>query len=86
MSSKLASHTRNARRNTLQAKVLAMPAEQALLSSLTRAFWVTLRLTTLTTLGLATLSALYLIKSALGIDILPGPSPLHDLLFPLLRR
>lgn len=28
--------------------------------------------------------ALYLVKSALGIDLLPGPSPLHHVLYPLL--
>lgn len=27
---------------------------------------------------------LYLGKSALGIDLLPGPSPLHHLLYPLI--
>lgn len=26
-------------------------------------------------------SALYLTKSALGINLMPGPSPFHDLLF-----
>jgi hypothetical protein len=37
-------------------------------------------------LGLATLvSALYLAKSAAGINLLPGPSPLHDLLYHLVR-
>jgi hypothetical protein len=30
------------------------------------------------------LSALYLTKSALGINLMPGPSPLHDLLYWLL--
>lgn len=29
--------------------------------------------------------ALYLAKSALGIDLLPGPSPLHDILYHLVR-
>lgn len=29
--------------------------------------------------------ALYLAKSALGINLLAGPSPLHDLLYPLVR-
>ena len=28
---------------------------------------------------------LYLVKSALGINLMPGPSPLHDLFFPLVR-
>ena len=38
------------------------------------------------TLGVAVLiSAAYLAKSALGINLLPGPSPLHDLLFHVLR-
>lgn len=30
-------------------------------------------------------SALYLVKSALGINVLPWPSPLHDLLYHLVR-
>jgi hypothetical protein len=34
----------------------------------------------------AAVCAAYLLKSALGIDLMAGPSPLHDLLFPLLRR
>jgi hypothetical protein len=29
--------------------------------------------------------ALYMVKSALGIDLLPGPSPLHDYLFWMVR-
>jgi hypothetical protein len=29
--------------------------------------------------------ALYLVKSAMGIDIMPGPSPLHDLLYAFVR-
>lgn len=29
--------------------------------------------------------ALYLAKSALGINLMPGPSPLHDLLYHLVR-
>lgn len=32
------------------------------------------------------LPALYLVKSALGIDLMPGPSPLHSLLYHLLGR
>lgn len=28
---------------------------------------------------------LYLVKSALGINLMPGPSPLHDLFYPLVR-
>lgn len=31
------------------------------------------------------LPALYLVKSALGINLMPGPSPLHDLLFWMVR-
>lgn len=31
-------------------------------------------------------AALYLFKSALGINLLAGPSPLHDMLYPLLGR
>lgn len=34
----------------------------------------------------AAATGLYLVKSAIGIDILPGPSPLHGLLYPLLGR
>ena len=34
---------------------------------------------------ITSVSALYLAKSALGINLLPGHSFLHDLLFPLLR-
>jgi hypothetical protein len=34
---------------------------------------------------LAAGSGLYLVKSALGIDLLPGHSPLHDLLYDLVR-
>ena len=37
-------------------------------------------------LGALAICSLYLIKSALGIDLLPGPSPLHDLLYPLIAR
>lgn len=38
------------------------------------------------TLGLVTVvCALYLVKSALGINLLPGPSPLHDLLYHFVR-
>lgn len=38
------------------------------------------------TLGVAVLvSAAYLAKSALGINLLPGPSPLHDILFHFVR-
>jgi hypothetical protein len=32
------------------------------------------------------LALAYLVKSALRIDILPGPSPLHDLLYPIIER
>lgn len=31
-------------------------------------------------------AVLYLVKSAIGINIMAGPSPLHDLLYPLLMR
>ncbi len=30
-------------------------------------------------------AGLYLVKSAMGINLLPGSSPLHDLLYPLVR-
>ena len=30
------------------------------------------------------LAAIYLMKSALGIDLMPGPSPLHAWLYPLI--
>ena len=36
--------------------------------------------------SLVAIAIVYLVKSALGIDILPGPSPLHGLLYPLLMR
>lgn len=29
--------------------------------------------------------ALYLAKSAVGINVMPGPSPLHDLLYQVVR-
>lgn len=32
-----------------------------------------------------TIVAAYLVKSALGINLLAGPSPLHDLLYHLVR-
>jgi hypothetical protein len=35
--------------------------------------------------GVAALVALYLLKSALGINLMAGPSPLHDVLYPLVR-
>ena len=31
-------------------------------------------------------TALYLVKSAAGIDLLPGPSPMHDSLYWIVRR
>lgn len=31
------------------------------------------------------IAGLYLVKSALGINLLTGPSPLHDLLYHLVR-
>jgi hypothetical protein len=31
------------------------------------------------------LAGAYLVKSALGINLLPGPSPLHDLLYHYVR-
>ncbi len=34
---------------------------------------------------IAAVSGLYLVKSALGIDLLPGHSPLHNLLYDLVR-
>ena len=40
---------------------------------------------TVTVGGLAAIVALYLVKSALGINLLPGPSPFHELLYPLVR-
>lgn len=35
--------------------------------------------------AMAAIAVLYLVKSALGINLMPGPSPLHDLLYPLVR-
>lgn len=37
-------------------------------------------------LSAAAVVALYLAKSAMGIDLMQGPSPLHSLLYPLLPR
>lgn len=34
----------------------------------------------------AAVALAYLLKSALRIDILPGPSPLHDILYPIIER
>lgn len=45
-----------------------------------------LRYTALSSLAAFAVAALYLVKSAVGIDLFPGHSPLHDLLYPLLRR
>lgn len=36
-------------------------------------------------LAVPAIAALYLAKSALGIDVLPGHSPLHDLLYQMVR-
>jgi hypothetical protein len=38
-----------------------------------------------TTAACVVIALAYLAKSALGIDLFPGPSPLHDLLYPLIR-
>jgi len=38
-----------------------------------------------TTLVVLAVPPLYLAKSALGIDLMPGPSPLHDLLYWMVR-
>ena len=35
--------------------------------------------------AMAAVIVLYLVKSALGINLMPGPAPLHDLLYPLVR-
>jgi hypothetical protein len=43
------------------------------------------RATAVTALLSTAIAGLYLVKSALGIDLIPGPSPLHDLLYPLVR-
>jgi hypothetical protein len=40
---------------------------------------------TVTVGGMAAIAVLYVVKSALGINLMPGPSPLHDLLYPLVR-
>ena len=40
--------------------------------------------TALAASGCAIIAGAYLVKSALGINLMPGPSPLHDLLFPLI--
>ena len=40
--------------------------------------------TTCAVAGCAAIAGLYVVKSALGINLMPGPSPLHDLLYPLI--
>ncbi len=45
---------------------------------------VAIGLVALVLIAMGATIGLYLVKSALGIDLLPGPSPLHNLLFPLL--
>lgn len=37
--------------------------------------------TTMLALAVPVIAGVYLVKSALGIDLMPGPSPLHDLLY-----
>ncbi len=77
---------RSVRGHQASSRVATLPTEHPMLTTLWQALLVTLRMTGWTALAITAVSALYLAKSALGIDILPGPSPLHDLLFPLLRR
>jgi len=81
-------HARSSRRRAARsaARVAALPAATAFLDSFVMAAALTLRITAWLLLAAALGSALYLVKSAVGIDLLPGPSPLHDLLYPLLRR
>lgn len=82
MRTRLASHRSTARSATL---VAADPLTQILHS-----FWLAtilmLKIVGWAAVLCASIAVLYLVKSALGIDLLPGPSPLHDLLFPLIRR
>lgn len=72
--------------NRTAARVAALSAEKVLLETFAKAALTTLRICGWTLLASGAVAGLYLVKSALGIDLLPGPSPLHDLLFPLLRR
>lgn len=39
----------------------------------------------LLTLTVLSIPPLYLAKSALGLDLMPGPSPLHDVLYWIVR-
>ncbi len=64
------------------AKVLHRDSELTVNQLLTALLQATLLVTGLC----AVVVVAYIVKSALGIDLLPGPSPLHDLLYPLLRR
>lgn len=68
-----------ARRARVAALVLATPMMAGPAAILAQMLLLSLLLTGL-------VAGAYLLKSALGIDIMPGPSPLHDLLYPLLRR
>lgn len=43
-----------------------------------QAFLLAVAMSSVAAVGIA---ALYLTKSALGINVMPGPSPLHDLLY-----
>ncbi len=45
-----------------------------------------LRLATALAALVTAVALAYLVKSALRIDILPGPSPLHDILYPIIER
>ncbi len=45
-----------------------------------------LRVAAAAVLLILSVAGLYLVKSALRIDILPGPSPLHGFLYPIIER
>ena len=62
---------------------LRNPVSIAVRGSLTRQ---ALRGAMLVTTLAAAVTVAYLAKSALRIDILPGPSPLHDILYPIVQR
>lgn len=47
--------------------------------------WFAVRAASGAVLLVLSIAGLYLVKSALRIDILPGPSPLHDLLYPIIE-
>lgn len=68
------------------ARVAVAEIGAGLHTSLWMAGMASLRVVAWTVAIAVAVAALYLVKSALGIDLTPGPSLLHDLLYPLLQR